>query len=88
MKHAAHHLMQVGNAASQLINTLAGGWSDESLSSRTWRMHSARPAHRGWAALRIGIDALLRPLGPDHCQRAYIAEVQRSQTHPALRGRQ
>jgi hypothetical protein len=81
-----HRLLQIGNACSQLVNScLPGGWSDESLSSRSWRMSRSsahEPEHRGWGTLRRVIDALL---GPDHCQRAYLSEVARSQVPPALR---
>lgn len=87
-KHPVRHrLLQIGNACSQLVNScLPGGWSDESLSSRSWRMSRRQldhTQHRGWETLRRVIDALL---GPDHCQRAYLSEVARSQVPPALRG--
>ena len=85
-----HRLTQIGNGASQFINACTpGGWSDESLSSRTWRMslpQLGHTQHRGWEALRRVLDAVLRPLGPDHCRHAYLAEVARSQVPPALRG--
>lgn len=60
-----HRIRQIGNAASQLLNTFLGGWSDESVSSRSFRL-SGRS--RRWAASRAFIDWLFRPFGPGHCE--------------------
>ena len=47
--------LQAGNALSQFLNTLLGGWSDESTSSRAWRMHTRS---KRWARMRRFIDGL------------------------------
>ena len=76
-------IQMIGNAASQLLNTLLGGWSDESVSSRSWRMS---PRSRRWAAMRVFIDWLFRPFGPEHCREAFSYERQRLSRPPELRG--
>lgn len=78
-----HRIQMIGNAASQLLNTLLGGWSDESVSSRSWRM-SMRS--RRWAAMRALIDWLFRPFGPGHCREAFNYERARLSRPPELRG--
>lgn len=70
---------QVGVALSQLLNTVLGGWADESTSSRAWRAHKRS---RRWAAMRRLIDALL---GRDHCKQAFLSEIVRAQLPPELR---
>lgn len=73
---------QIGNALSQLLNTLLGGWSDESVSSRSWRMS---PSSRKWATVRVIIDWVFRPFGPHHCEGAYFNERHRLNLPPELR---
>lgn len=73
-------------ALDQLVTALLGGWPDETLSSYAWRLEK-----RGKLAGRIFrplIDWLFRWEGPDHCLRAMLAERQRVQQPPDLRGRQ
>lgn len=77
-----HRIQQIGNASSQLLNTFLGGWSDESVSSRSWRMS---PASRAWSAMRVLIDWLFRPFGPHHCEGAYFNERHRLNMPPELR---
>ena len=60
-------------AFDQLVNTVAGGWADETLSARAWRRGLTHP---GWDAARMVID-LLFFWQPDHCQAAYLSERNR-----------
>ena len=58
-------------AIDQLINTMLGGWADETLSARLWRVQ--HPAH-------LLVDAMFfwDRQGPRrHCQLSYESEVLR-----------
>lgn len=69
-------------AVDQLLNTLLGGWPDETLSSRCYRW--ARDGVRAWP--RKLVDRL--PFWKaGHCLRAYEGERKRLQCPPELRGR-
>lgn len=67
-------LMQIAIAADQLANAVLGGWADETLSARCWRLRAYQP----YKALRHVVDALFI-LKPDHCQRSYESERLRAQ---------
>jgi hypothetical protein len=74
-------LRQTLIAIDQLINALAGGWADETLSARAWRM---RTKSRRWAgAVRI-IDAIFF-LEHNHCRASYESEQQRCHLPPEYR---
>jgi hypothetical protein len=79
-----HRAVQIGNALSQLLNAcLPGGWSDESTSSRSWRMSSR---HKGWAAMRWLIDTVFAAFGDhDHCFDAWMSELLMKQWPPEVR---
>lgn len=69
-------------ALDQLVNTLAGGWPDETISSRAYR----------WAVdgvtwpMRV-IDAVALCFGDkDHCERSFDSERQGRQLPPECRG--
>ena len=72
---------QIPIAIDQLINTVFGGWADETISSRAWRK---RGDGRGWETLRKVIDALFF-WQKDHCESAYLSEKNRLQCPPELR---
>lgn len=74
-------LKQIGIAFDQLINAILGGWADESISSRAWRLRHRSP-YRGYRWL---IDALFFVHEREHCRQSYEAERQRSQLPPELR---
>lgn len=66
-------MKQVLIAIDQLLNTLFGGWADETLSARAYRMRLAgktRPAQI--------INAIFF-WQEDHCADAFQSEVQRKQ---------
>ena len=74
-------LEQIPIALDQLVNTIFGGWADETISSRAWRK---RGDGRGWALLRKVIDAIFF-WQKDHCKTAYESELQRRHLPPELR---
>lgn len=65
----------------QLINALLGGWADETLSARAWRL---RGKNWAWATTRRVIDAIFFWNAP-HCASAYRAEQLRLQLPPEER---
>lgn len=66
--------------ADQLLNTLLGGWPDETLSSRAYRWE--RDGVRSWP--RRIVDAVFF-LDPDHCRTSYESEILRRQCPPEMR---
>jgi hypothetical protein len=69
-------------ACDQLLNTLLGGWPDETLSSRCWRWH--KDGVRSWPCRWLDTLAVL--FGDrDHCRSAYDSERHRRQLPPELR---
>ena len=77
----SRRLEQIPIAIDQLINTLFGGWADETISSVAWRK---RHEGKGWATLRRVIDTLFF-WQTNHCQTAYESEKNRRQLPPELR---
>lgn len=69
-------------ALTQLLNTVLGGWPDETTSSRMWRLDLQGSASAGWA--RRAIDRLFF-WQDSHCLRAYEAERKRYQHAPIFR---
>jgi hypothetical protein len=70
---------QVLVALDQLVNTLAGGYADETISSR---------AYRGKLKGRPRLARIINGLffwQADHCREAYESELNRSQLPPELR---
>ena len=72
---------QIPIAVDQLVNTICGGWADETISSVAWRK---RHDGRGWALLRKTID-LLFFWQQEHCKTACESEKNRLQCPPELR---
>lgn len=71
------YVQQVLIAVDQLGNALLGGWADETLSSRTYRQNSKKR----WKIMEKIINFLFF-FQPDHCRKAYEAEINRKQTFP------
>lgn len=67
-------------AIDQLINTLIGGWPDETLSSRAYRWEQS--GKRSWT--RKMIDAIFF-WEERHCYSSYISEREGRQLPPELR---
>lgn len=78
MKHP--DVFQVLLALDQLANTFIGGYADESLSSRAYRMKE-KGKTRVWCWL---IDHIFF-WQKDHCYHAYLSEVERTQLPPEFR---
>ena len=72
---------QIPIAIDQLVNTIFGGWADETISCRAHRMQGKS---RKWARLRKLIDSLFRRQ-KDHCKTAYESEMQRRHLPPEMR---
>lgn len=71
---------QIAVALDQLVNALLGGYADETLSSRAYRLELERG--RTWA--RKLIDGLFF-FDKDHCKESYESEVLRRQLPPSMR---
>lgn len=65
-------------SVDQLGNSLLGGWSDETLSSRAWRWHLC-----GCSWPRRIIDCVFRD--SRHCYESWLSEKRRLQLPPDLR---
>lgn len=61
-------------AFDQLLNAILGGWADETMSARCWRLRQ----HQPYKALRPVIDGLFF-FQPEHCRSSYESEVLRTQ---------
>lgn len=72
---------QILIAIDQLVNTIFGGWADETISCRAYRMQEK---NRKFAKLRKLID-LLFFWQKEHCRTAYESELQRRHLPPELR---
>ncbi len=72
--------MQVLIAVDQLGNALLGGWADETLSSRCWRLRAKQP----YKTLRAVIDGLFF-FEREHCRMSYESERLRLQSPPEVR---
>lgn len=75
------HLKQFLIALDQVLNTLAGGWADETLSARAYRCQPVSPS---WRRARAAIDALFF-WQTEHCRGAYFSESARQQLPPEYR---
>ena len=69
-------IKQILIGIDQLFNTLTGGYADETLSSRAWRLY-ARNKLSG-RILKPLIDALFF-WQKDHCYNSFLSEVERRQ---------
>lgn len=77
-------LRQILIAVDQLGNALAGGWADETISSRAWRKRKHSVA---WLRVQLAIDRFfsLALRVPNHCEESYASERLRTQFPPELR---
>lgn len=78
-----YHAMQFLIVLDQLVNALLGGWADETLSSRAWRME--RKGSPWGRVLRPLIDALALPFERDHCRASFDSELAQRQLPPEAR---
>ena len=63
-------------ALDQAINTLFGGYPDETISARSWRCRE----HKVWWLARKAIDGLFF-WQQQHCRAAYLSELRRKHLH-------
>ena len=61
-------------AIDQLFNSVLGGYADETLSARAWRMQE----YSYWDIARKAID-LIFFWEKDHCKESYLNEIRRKQ---------
>jgi hypothetical protein len=73
-------MKQILIAIDQLANACLGGWADETLSARCWRLRHKQPQ----AFLRAVIDGLFF-WEIDHCRLSYESELFRLQSPPEQR---
>lgn len=76
-------MKQILIAVDQLANAIIGGWADETLSARSWRL-GRKPGR--WSYARIFIDALFF-FEDQHCFSSYVSEYERLQIAPEYRKR-
>lgn len=75
-----HRLQQLFVGVDQLINVLLGGWADETVSARAWRLrHKPR-----WRRVQRLIDRIFF-WERGHCERAHRSEQTRRHLPPEYR---
>lgn len=72
---------EIAIAVDQLVNAVLGGYADETMSARSWRLRAVRP----YSWLRPAIDRLFF-WQPNHCESAYESEKTRYQLPAEYRG--
>lgn len=75
------YVKQVLIAVDQTCNALLGGWADETLSSRSFRLQHKNVV---WKLARIVIDSLFF-WEENHCEESYASEIMRAQLPPEFR---
>jgi len=67
-----------------VVLTLGNGSPDETLSAALWRMDMEHKL--AGRLFRPLVDLLFLPIEKDHCRKAWLSEVQRSQLPSAYKG--
>lgn len=78
--HVKEYFFQVALAFDQLLNALCGGWADESLSSRSWRLY----IERNRTIPKTIINGIFF-WQENHCRDAYESELERLHVPPQMR---
>ena len=78
MKKNFAYLKNVLIALDQLLNTICGGFPDETISAVCYRK-SQEKGHYGFKLLKFILDVTLSPIKQDHCFESYYSEMKRSQ---------
>lgn len=55
----------------QFINTLTGGYPNETLSARAWRKGSIE-GRTGWKTFQQATDLMFAPFEENHCEASYL----------------
>ena len=84
LKNFWKYFINVMIAIDQLVNTVFGGYPDETISATAYRKSQLR-GHYFYKLLKFILDICLTPLSQDHCEQAYISEVYRKQLPPNYR---
>lgn len=84
MKKFLQYLKNVLIGIDQLVNTIFGGFPDETISAVCYRK-SQEKGHYGHKFLKFWLDWILTPIKHDHCFLAYRSEMERSQLPPKYR---
>lgn len=84
MKNFLCYCKNVLIALDQLVNTICGGFPDETISAECYRK-SQEKGHYFYKILRFIFDICLSPIKQDHCEQAYLSEVYRKQLPPNYR---
>ena len=77
------HLKQIAVAFDQLCNAFAGGWADETFSSRCYRWD--KDGVRRWPRKLVDWVALHIFRDPDHCHQSFLSERDGTQLPPECR---
>jgi hypothetical protein len=75
-------MRQFLTAIDQVVNTMLGGWADETLSSRAYRMEQKGHKYWGWTASAINKLFFWQS---NHCRGAYRDERERRHLPPEIR---
>lgn len=78
LQNVWRYLRRVLIAIDQLVNTLCGGWNDETISAVCYRK-SQEKGHYGFKFLKFILDITLSPIDQDHCFQSYLAEMRHEQ---------
>ena len=84
MKQRILNLLIALDQLAWVLLTLGRGHPDETISAAAWRME--QQGKLVGRILRPLIDLLFLPIERDHCRKAWLSEVQRSQLPSAYKG--
>ena len=84
MKQRILNLLIALDQQARVIVTLVNVSPDETISAALWRME--QEGKLAGRILRPLIDLLFLPIERDHCRKAWLSEVQRSQLPSAYKG--
>ena len=81
------YFMRVLIAVDQVLNTLLGGYPDETLSSRTYRLANLIEDPKWyWVLFNHFVDALFL-FQNEHCEQSYLVELQLNPIDPTFKSR-
>jgi hypothetical protein len=84
MKQRLLNLLIAIDQLAWVVLTLGKGYPDETISAAAWRME--QQGKLAGRILRPLVDLLFRPIEKDHCYKAWLSEVHRSQLPSAYKG--
>lgn len=81
MRGLKHRFHQTIVALDQVLNAMLGGWADETISSRAYRLQDK---HKHWAITRKVLDIIFF-FDEEHCKTSYYSEKMRQHMPPEIR---